>query len=86
MGGPSNREAPPSRDSAGRGVVTKLPPAPATTAREWAYASWDQPGEGLTVSAPALQALLDEVAHLRALGFAAENRIKVTVEAAGEER
>jgi hypothetical protein len=51
------------------------------TAREWAYAAWNEGGgEALTVPLAALQRLLDELAHLRALAFAVENRLKVTVE------
>ncbi len=59
----------------------QLPSAMPATAREWAHQSFDYGrGECFTVSGPALQALLDEVHRLRALAFAVENRIKVTVE------
>jgi hypothetical protein len=58
-------------------------PRPALSAREWAYASWnDGDREAVTVSLTALQKLLDELNHLRALAFAVENRLKVTIESA----
>jgi hypothetical protein len=62
------------------------PPRPALSAREWAYASWSEGDrEAVTVSLGALQKLLDELNHLRALAFAVENRLKVTIESAGSD-